>query len=196
MHRFLLAAPLLLAACARAPAPAPTTPPSLCEGQAAVTPGRVPVATVAPRPEDVGSVEGLMKAFYDVVNVPPDGPRQWDRDRTLYRPHLRFVGVDGQGKVSVWNHQQFVDDTETLVARGFREREIWRVTRRYGNMVHVDSTYETLQGPGGREVSRGVNSIDLYFDGARWWIASVVWQSESARYPIPAELLPPKTSGP
>jgi hypothetical protein len=55
---------------------------------------------------------------------------------------------------------------------------------------------ETWQGPDGREVSRGVNSIDLYFDGARWWIASVVWQSESARYPIPAELLPPKTIGP
>jgi hypothetical protein len=43
----------------------------------------------------------------------------------------------------------------------------------------------------GRNVSRWVNSIDAYFDGKRWWIASVVWQSESPRYPIPAELLPP-----
>ncbi|HEU4535016.1 MAG TPA: hypothetical protein VFS00_12905, partial [Polyangiaceae bacterium] len=153
--------------------------------------GRVPVATIAPRPEDVGSVEGLMKAFYEIVNVSPEAPRQWDRDRTLYSPHLRFVAIDGAGRVHVWNHQEFVDDTEPLVARGFREREIWRVTRRYGNMAHVDSTYETRQGPGGRDLSRGVNSIDAYFDGARWWIASVVWQSESARFPIPAELLPP-----
>jgi hypothetical protein len=153
--------------------------------------GHVHVATVAPRPEDVRDLDGLMKAFYETVNVAPDAPRQWDRDRTLYSPHLRFVAIDGQGKVNVWDHQQFVDGTEPLVAKGFREREIWRVTRRYGNMAHVDSTYETFLGPEGRDVSRGVNSVDTYFDGKRWWIASVIWQTEGPSYPIPAELLPP-----
>jgi hypothetical protein len=38
--------------------------------------------------------------------------------------------------------------------------------------------------------SRGVNSIELYFDGARWWISSVMWQSEDEEHPIPATLLP------
>ncbi|HEU4412436.1 MAG TPA: hypothetical protein VFS43_44750 [Polyangiaceae bacterium] len=170
---------------AAAPAPGPS------QGGPPAPAGRVRVVTVPPRPEDVASVEGLVKAFYEVVNVPPEGARQWDRDRTLYSPHIRFIAIDGKGKVSVWDHQQLVESTEPLVAQGFREREIWRVTRRYGNMAHVDSTYETLRGPGGRDVSRGVNSIDAYFDGGRWWIASVVWQSESARYPIPPELLPP-----
>jgi hypothetical protein len=42
-----------------------------------------------------------------------------------------------------------------------------------------------------RRRSRGVNSIELYFDGTRWWIASVVWQSESPELPIPDSLLPP-----
>jgi hypothetical protein len=36
-----------------------------------------------------------------------------------------------------------------------------------------------------------VNSLDLYFDGQRWWVASVLWQSEDAAHPIPPELLPP-----
>ena len=178
-----------LAGCAKAPASPAAAP---CAPAADPAPaGRTPIAVVPPRPDDVASVEGLMKAFYEVVNVAPDAPRQWGRDRTLYSPHLRFVAIDGQGNVTIWNHQQFVDDTEPLVARGFREREIWRTTRRYGNMAHVDSTYETLRGPEGRDVSRGVNSIDAYFDGRRWWITSVVWQSESPRYPIPPELLPP-----
>ena len=46
-------------------------------------PGSTPVESVAPRPEDVGSVDGLMRAFYEVTNVAPDAPRQCARDRTL-----------------------------------------------------------------------------------------------------------------
>jgi len=153
------------------------------------------VQLLAPRPEDVGSVDGVMRAFYEVTNVAPDGPRQWDRDRTLYVPWIRFValgpGASGRPAVTVWTHPEFVEATEPLVKKGFVEREIFRTTRRYGNMVHVDSTYETLVGTGSPVRSRGVNSLDLYFDGRRWWVASVVWQSEDAAHPIPAELLPP-----
>ncbi|MGZ6139162.1 MAG: hypothetical protein ACXWLA_00750 [Myxococcaceae bacterium] len=157
--------------------------------------GSVPVETIAPRPEDVGSVDGLMRAFYEVTNVAPDAPRQWARDRTLYVPWIRFValgpGASGRPAVTVWTHQEFVDATEPLIQKGFVEREIFRTTRRYGNMVHVDSTYETLVGVEQPRRIRGVNSIELYFDGQRWWVASVVWQSEDAAHPIPPELLPP-----
>lgn len=163
-------------------------------GKAAST-GAVPVETIAPRPEDVGSVDGIMRAFYEVTNVAPDAPRQWARDRTLYVPWIRFValgaGVSGRPAVTVFTHQEFVDATEPLIQKGFVEREIFRTTRRYGNMVHVDSTYETLVGIEKPVRGRGVNSIDLYFDGQRWWVASVVWQSEDAAHPIPPELLPP-----
>jgi hypothetical protein len=173
---------LLLSACAT------TTPP------AAKAP---PVETVAPRPEDVGSVEGVLKAFYEVTNIAPGAPRQWARDRTLYVPWIRFValgpGATGRPKVTVWTHDEFVAASDPLFEKGFVEREIHRVTRRYGNMVHVDSTYEFLEGTGSPVKGRGVNSLDLYFDGQRWWVASVVWQSEDAAHPIPAELLPPSS---
>jgi len=150
-----------------------------------------PVApTVAPRPDDVASVDGMLKAFYEVVNIAPDAPRQWERDRSLYVPWIRFVGIAGDGKITTYDHPSFVADTEPLIRSGFREREIARTTRRYGNMVHVDSTYETLRGLDGSNRSRGVNSLELYWDGTRWWISSVVWQSESAQFPIPGTLLP------
>ena len=153
------------------------------------------VATVDARPDDVGSVDGVLRAFYEVTNVAPGAPRQWARDRTLYVPWIRFValgpGATGRPKVTVWTHDEFVAASDPLMAKGFVEREIHRVTRRYGNMVHVDSTYEILPGPGSPVRGRGVNSLDLYFDGQRWWVASVVWQSEDAAHPIPPELLPP-----
>ena len=174
------AALLLLSACATAGAPAKAPP---------------VVETVAPRPEDVGSVDGVLKAFYEVTNIAPGAPRQWARDRTLYVPWIRFValgsGADGRQKISVWTHDEFVAASDPLFEKGFVEREIHRVTRTYGNMVHVDSTYEALVGIGSPVQARGVNSLDLYFDGQRWWVASVVWQSEDAAHPIPPELLPP-----
>jgi hypothetical protein len=158
-------------------------------------PPAVAVEAVEPRPEDVGSVDGIMRAFYEVTNVAPGAPRQWGRDRTLYVPWIRFValgsGATGRPAVTVWTHPEFVAATDPLLEKGFVEREIHRTTRRYGNMVHVDSTYETLIGTGTPVRGRGVNSLDLYFDGQRWWVASVVWQSEDAAHPIPHELLPP-----
>jgi hypothetical protein len=174
------AALLLLSACTTPGAPAAGASP--------------PVETVAARPEDVGSVEGVLKAFYEVTNIAPGAPRQWARDRTLYVPWIRFVAL-GSGatgpKVTVWTHDQFVAASDPLFEKGFVEREIHRVTRPFGNMVHVDSTYETLTGKDAPVRGRGVNSLDLYFDGQRWWVASVVWQSEDAAHPIPPELLPP-----
>lgn len=157
--------------------------------------GSTPVEPVAPRVEDVASVDGIMRAFYEVVNVAPEAERQWGRDRTLYVPWIRFValgaGSSDRSPVTVWTHQELVDATEPLVRRGFVEREIFRTTRRYGDMVHVDSTYETVLGTDRPERSRGVNSLELYFDGQRWWIASVVWQGEDGAHGLPPELLPP-----
>ena len=152
-----------------------------------------PAPTVAPRPEDVATIDGLMTAFYDVVNVAPDGPRQWDRDRTLYVPWIRFVSIH-QGKdgpeVTTWTHPEFIAATEPLLKAGFQERELKRRVYRYGNLAHVESSYETRAGKETPKVSRGVNFLELFFDGTRWWVASAVWQGESPTTPIPAELLP------
>jgi len=39
-------------------------------------------------------------------------------------------------------------------------------------------------------VGRGINSIELFWDGTRWWIAAAVWFDEDAQHPIPREYLP------
>ena len=37
---------------------------------------------------------------------------------------------------------------------------------------------------------RGINTLQLMFDGKRWWIVSLMWQAESADMPLPATYLP------
>ncbi len=73
---------------------------------------------------------------------------------------------------------------------GFFEREVHRVTKRFGNIVHVFSTYENSTTAHGPIEGRGVNSIQLFWDGSRWWIAGATWEDERPDNPIPAELLP------
>ena len=162
---------------------------------AAAPPASVAVPTIPPSPADVRSIDGMINAYYEVITGPPGQPRQWSRDRTLYIPDLRFVamGVDKAGKpvASVQSHQQYVDASNAMMVKeGFDEREIHRVTQRFGNIAHVFSTYETRRAPGGPVIGRGINSIELFYDGDRWWIANAIWDDERPDNPIPKEYLP------
>ena len=87
------------------------------------------------------------------------------------------------------NHHQYVNGSnEFFVTQGFQEREINRVVRRFGNLAHVFSTYE-FSTADGKVKGRGVNSIELFWDGARWWIAAASWDEERPDNPIPKEFL-------
>ncbi|HEV2751995.1 MAG TPA: hypothetical protein VGV12_15845 [Gemmatimonadales bacterium] len=166
---------------------------------AAQTPGPPPrrhvsVPTAAARAADVASVDGVVKAYYDVISGPAGEPRQWSRDRSLYIPDLRFVAT-GFAKerpyTHVMDHQAFVDGSDSaMVHDGFFEREIHRVTRSYGNIVQVFSTYEEHRTADGPVQGRGVNALQLFWDGTRWWVASAIWFEEDAAHPIPPDLLP------
>jgi hypothetical protein len=155
----------------------------------------VQVPTIAPRVEDVSTIDGMVKAYYEVITGPAGRPREWSRDRTLYIPDLRFVATEvdkaGAPQARIMSHQQFVDaEDPEMVREGFDEREIHRVTQRFGNIAHVFSTYETRRTPGGPLLGRGINSIELFWDGKRWWIASAIWDEERPGNPIPKEYLP------
>jgi hypothetical protein len=173
------------------------SPPSVVHAQqAGASPSEhhVVVPTLTPLPEDVGTIDGIIAAYYAVITGPPGQPRQWGRDRTLYWPGLRFfsAGVrrDGTPQVQVATHQQYVDATDSgMVAKGFDEHEIHRITQRIGNIAHVMSTYETRNVPSGPLLGRGVNSLDLFWDGKRWWIIAASWDDERPGSPIPPEML-------
>jgi hypothetical protein len=161
----------------------------------------VEVATVAADPKDVSSIDGMIRAYYDVISGPAGQPRQWSRDRSLYMPdtHFTIVGADTKGQTTIRsvNHQQFVDSSDAaLVKRGFYEQEIHRVTQHYGNIAQVFSTYESREKLNGPVIERGINSIELVYDGNRWWITAANWQDESKEYPIPAQFLPTNAKPP
>lgn len=155
----------------------------------------VEIPKIEADPKDVSTIDGIVKAFYETISGSKGVPRQWGRDRTLYMPDVRFVSMseaNGKIRASAMNHTNYVNGSdEFFVTEGFTEKEINRVVRKYGNIAHVFSTYE-FSTDDGKEKGRGVNSIELYWDGTRWWISFAAWDEERPNNPIPKEFLPKK----
>ena len=159
----------------------------------------VAVPAIKPLEKDVATLDGILSAFYEVISGAAGVPRQWGRDRTLYIPGVRFVSLGYSGgriRARVYDHQGYVDASDSFfLAKGFFEREIHRAAVRFGNFTHVLSTYESRNTADGPVIARGINSVQLFRDEERWWIAGAVWDDERPDNPIPADLLP-AASGP
>src|SRR5947199_8979291 len=80
----------------------------------AQTPARrhVDVPARAPRAADVATVDGIVKAYYDVITGPAGQSRHSSRDPSLCISHLRLV-ARGAGKQGPWPR---VMDHQALVA--------------------------------------------------------------------------------
>jgi hypothetical protein len=145
------------------------------------------------RAEDVSTIEGIVTASYETISGGVGVPRQWGRDRTLFDPNSRSVAIHvnaktGAIKTESMTEQDFADRSDaSLVKDGFTERELKHVIKRFGNVATVLSSYEGSAS--GRVLERGVNIFQLYFDGKRWWILSMVWDTERPDNPIAKDLL-------
>ena len=147
-----------------------------------------------PQGEDVETLDGIIKAYYEVVSGPAGQPRGWARDSSLHHPRAQIVIIvssdDAAPTAQVMTLGDFHRSSADLAESGFFEYEIHRQTQRHGAVAHVWSTYEwraTEDGPVG---GRGVNSIQLYNDGVRWWITGWMFDGRSDAPPVAAEYLP------
>ena len=145
------------------------------------------------RNPDAASIDALIKALYETISGPAGQPRQWERDRALHHPRALLIPtrqLDGSGpEAQVMDFDGFeASRTPFFEKNDFYEIEIGRSEFRFGSIAQVLSAYEARKSPGGELLRRGINSLQLYFDGSRWWILSCVWDSERAENPIPKEL--------
>ncbi|HEX4965313.1 MAG TPA: hypothetical protein VF173_31175 [Thermoanaerobaculia bacterium] len=145
------------------------------------------------RREDVDSIEGIVRALYEVVSGPA-GPRDWERERSLVHPQVRLMPThpraEGGAEVEVMDSAGYIASRSPVFAASpFWENEVCHRVERFGNIAHVWSTYESRQAPAEKPFARGINSIQLFHDGDRWWVMSVLWDNEGGGNPLPARYL-------
>ncbi len=81
-------------------------------------------------------------------------------------------------RVRLLSPDDYIHRVEPIFAReDFWERESGRQTETFGHFAHVLSSYESLRTPNGVPFECGKNSIQLFHDGSRWWIVSVMWNT-------------------
>ncbi len=152
-------------------------------------------------PADVATIDAIMAATYAAISGPADVERDWDRFRSLFLPGARLVptGTRPGGEVvaSVRGVDEYAEraavafrDGPMFQGKGFYEVESARRVERYGAVAHVWSTYESRLDPDEAPFARGINSFQLFWDGARWYVLTIFWQQESEDLPIPAPYLP------
>jgi len=149
-----------------------------------------------PNPADVASIDAIITAAYDGISGAAGKKRDWDRERSLYYPGARLIptakpGANDDLAPQVLDVDGFIARVEPYFAEhGFFEKEIARRTEQFGRIAHAWSTYESRHDPSDPEpFMRGINSIQLFHDGTRWWILNIYWQQESAEHPVPEKYL-------
>jgi hypothetical protein len=142
-------------------------------------------------PKDVASADAIVAALYDVISGPAGQARNWDRFRSLFIAGARLiptgVGPDGKSRIRTMTPDEYATATGArLEQSGFFEKEVARTGETFGSITHAFSTYESRHSASDEKpFARGINSIQLYNDGTRWWVVTVYWDSERAGNPIP-----------
>lgn len=144
--------------------------------------------------DNVSTLDGIMKAYYDVVTVKKGEKANYERDSLLHWPNVNVgsVNMNKAGKpvfhyISLKEFHRLSDPF--IEKEGFYEREISRKVDHFGAIYHVFSTYESRAAADSPVTERGINSIELYFDGTRFWILGWFYDSERKGNPIPPEYL-------
>jgi hypothetical protein len=151
-------------------------------------------------PTDVASIDAIIAAAYDSISGPVGQKRDWNRLRSLFITGARLIptaqnageiNVNGKIAPQLLDIDGFIARTGDHVEKsGFSEQEIARRTEQFDRVAHVWSTYESRRKADDPEpFMRGINSIQLFHDGSRWWIVSIYWQQESTQCPIPEKYL-------
>lgn len=149
-------------------------------------------AATAPYCDSPNTLEGLIKALDDAVS----GPR--DKDRTCLRglllPEARMTSIrkeqDGSFQPRILTVDDWIKAVSSHPGPPFYEKQIKVTSETYGHFAHLWSTYEIRPTPDGKAEVKGINSIEAIYDGKRWRILSILWESDATAGPVPEKYLP------
>ena len=143
----------------------------------------------------VKSIDSTIETLYSVISGDKGVERNWNLFKYLFHKDAKLIpsGTSNEGVTNARfiSPDEYINSSgKWLFENGFHEKEIGRTTERFGNIVHVFSSYESFRTKTDtKPFARGINSIQLLFDGNRWWILNVYWMSESNINIIPKKYI-------
>jgi hypothetical protein len=122
------------------------------------------------------------------------GPADKDRScmKELLLPEARMVtavsGADGAMTYTVMTLDDWIARVKSRGHALVEEKQLKYSTESFGGIVHIWSTYAVSSD--GKQVARGINSIQAIKGAGGWRVLGIMWQAESAAVPLPKQFLP------
>ena len=149
-----------------------------------------------PIEEAARSPEGLIRGLYDMVSFGPGPEPDWTMFRQVFLTDALLIvapsrtrsmrQMDVDGFIQDW--KDFFRDAG-LTEKGFTETIATLDLTQFGGMAHAFVIFEPRIG--GTEQARpirGLDSIELAWDGERWWVASITTDFEGPGKTIPQKI--------
>jgi len=112
--------------------------------------------------------------------------------RALFLPEARFVPVrtDSTGKhiAKIYSVDEYIANKTKMGAEMVDEKQVKFSSSEFGNVAHLWSTY--VLKVNGKQVARGVNSVQAVKTDAGWRVLEVSWQAETPQLQLTKDLLP------
>ncbi len=139
-------------------------------------------------------MDAIIAALYDVISGDAGVERDWNRFRSLFYPGARMIPTGknaktGQIGARIASPNDYIKANEAfLEGEGFHEQEMFRHVDSFGNMAQVFSVYQARKKlSDAKPFLRGINSIQLFNDGKRWWVMTIAWSPETPEHPLPKQ---------
>jgi hypothetical protein len=134
--------------------------------------------------------EGIPAALDAAISGPADKDRACMKTLLIPEARLMFVSIGADGTPGY--RLETVDDWIARVkARGhavLQEKQLKFHIEHYANIAHLWSSYALYSD--GKQVARGINSVQAMKDVGGWRVTGMMVQAESATAPLPKEYLP------
>ena len=134
--------------------------------------------------------KGIPAAIDAAISGPADKDRACMKALFIPEARLMFVSLGADG-TTTYRLETLDDWIARVKAKGhavLEEKQLKYHIERYGNIAHLWSSY-TLQSDG-KQVARGINSIQAIKEAGGWRVTGILVQAESATEPLPKEYLP------
>jgi hypothetical protein len=129
--------------------------------------------------------KGIPTALDAAISGPADKDRACMKALLIPEARMMFVSLGTDG-APTYRLETLDDWIARVKARGhamLEEKQLKFHIERYGNIAHLWSS-------DGKQVGRGINSIQAIKEAGGWRVVGIMVQAESATAPLPKEYLP------
>src|SRR5215472_3678895 len=134
--------------------------------------------------------EGIPAALDAAITGSADKDRACMKALLIPEVRMMFVslGTDGAPTYALQTLDDWIARVKASGHALLEEKQLKFHIERYDNIAHLWSSYALHSD--GKQVARGINSIEAVKEAGGWRVTSIVVQAESATMPLPKKYLP------